>query len=571
MLTKHIILRWFIIRFKAIRLMLPEFRRYMQRTINFGTKVGFFDILFALLSVINLLIMLLTTDNRYLDFGDGNYLYISNRLAEGAVIYKDILTPHPPILFIIGSFILKINNSLMAMRVFSIILGIATAFMVYMLSFKVFNQKKVAFLAGAIYYIMPIHLTWQRGFQADPLMVFFSLLVMFLIISTGKRNAVLASLFSVFAFLTKYSFLPALLFTIIYLYIKSRRTLKYYLTPLLIILPLSFISLSIYSSGMFFWDTFAIQSMSPHIDILILEKNLQNFFSMEGTLLLGAVLGMLLLIKRGTSSKDYLIGMTLVSFIPLALILRHGTGLYILYGAEPLIAIFVAYFLSLVIDSFKPGSLFYINHLSLHWTHKFLKVVLITFFTIILLSNQVQNFYTGQFLNFNRYNNWSNAPQVRQVEMYIEKYTNREDFIISPPYFAFISQRKLLFDYSETWLWSAAYKHNDTHAIKLVEGLVTSLENRSIKIIILDFRIKLIAPIAKAIEENYQPIYDATIVENLESGYVFYIIDRLEVYVPKSQSQNIGIQQNEKDFEINNLSRFLITPTINKYYTSYNY
>jgi len=285
---------------------------------------------------------------------------------------------------------------------------------------------------------------------------------------------------------------------------------------------------------MFFWSTYVVQTMSPFEDIDILQNMMVGFFSIEGPLLLASVLGMLGFIKSGKSLTDCLIGYTLVSFIPLALTLRCGTGLYILYGAEPFIAIFVAYFLSALVTSHMQGLLSRTNrHFSSN--RRLWKGILIGFFTLTLLFNPMLDLCVGQFLNFSRYANWSNAPQARQIMAYVENYTCNEDFILSPPYFAFMTNRRLLFDYSETWLWRVAYEHGDARAIELVESLVTSLESNAVKLVILDFRTKSIGRIYRAISENYQLIYKATIIENFGSIHQVYAIDTIEVYIPKSQ------------------------------------
>src|SRR4030065_752719 len=46
----------------------------------------------------------------YLDFGDGNYLYISWRITHGVTIYQDILSPQPPLHLFLGTILLKLGN-----------------------------------------------------------------------------------------------------------------------------------------------------------------------------------------------------------------------------------------------------------------------------------------------------------------------------------------------------------------------------------------------------------------------------------------------------------------------------
>jgi hypothetical protein len=46
----------------------------------------------------------------YIDFGDGNYLYISSRIADGMVLYRDIMAPQPPCHLYLGALLIKIGR-----------------------------------------------------------------------------------------------------------------------------------------------------------------------------------------------------------------------------------------------------------------------------------------------------------------------------------------------------------------------------------------------------------------------------------------------------------------------------
>src|SRR5687768_242352 len=64
----------------------------------------------------------------HLDFGDGNYMYDSWRISQGAVLYKEILAPQPPLHLLIGSLIARaaslagLAHPLFAFRAFSVLL-----------------------------------------------------------------------------------------------------------------------------------------------------------------------------------------------------------------------------------------------------------------------------------------------------------------------------------------------------------------------------------------------------------------------------------------------------------------
>jgi len=470
--------------------------------------------------------MLLTTDRRYLDFGDGNYLYISWRFLEGVTLYRDILTPQPPVLFIIGATLLKVGDSWKVVRLFNILLGIATAFLVYKVSVDLFDNRKIALIAGATYYMLPIHLLWGRGFEADSLVTLFSLLSFMFFKAFNPKGMVLASLFTVLAIYTKYSFLPVLVFNLLYLWLRERRMFKFYSAPIAVLGIATLVSLNIYSSGLFIWDTLIFQSKAPgypfDIPIDIALSGLSFIFSGEGAFIFLSLIGLLSLANRKKSRADYFAGNLLSSFVPLGLIFRQGTGTYIFYSAEPYIAIFSAYFIYELVVVYGQRSMLAVNHLNILRSKFFLRLFLIGLSTSSLYLMPCIDLCFKQGIDFQRFRNWSNAEQVEVIVDYIENYTSKNDAILSPPYFAFLTQRKLLFDYSETWLWLVLYENGESCAMELVKAITSRLESSSVKLVILDLRMKTIEPIYKAILQNY-------ILVRRVLAY-----DMLEVYIPKS-------------------------------------
>src|SRR5947207_1964847 len=82
----------------------------------------------------------------YLDFGDGNYMYISWRLAHGAVLYRDVLAPQPPMHFLAGVSIVGVAeligaDVLFAFRAFSLALHVITLFLVIALARRVLQSS----------------------------------------------------------------------------------------------------------------------------------------------------------------------------------------------------------------------------------------------------------------------------------------------------------------------------------------------------------------------------------------------------------------------------------------------
>jgi hypothetical protein len=487
--------------------------------------VGTNELLFALISFFIFIIMLLTTDNRYMDFGDGNYLYTSWRFMQGARLYQEIMTPQPPLLFVIGSALLRVSFSWKTIRLFNILLGIATALVIYKVSTDLFHNRRVALLASSTYYLLPIHLSWGRGFQADSVATFLSLMSLVFFIAFEPREMVVSSALAVLATYTKYSVLPLLILNVVYLWLKRRRLLKFYLLPLTTLGVSSFLFLNTYSSGMFIRDTFIAQSKAPGypldfpIDIAL--NGLSYIFLSEGTFIFLSVMGLISLLGKNEERGGYLAGCLIGSFVPLALILRQGTGTYIFYGAEPYVAIFSAYFIyelmSVYVKRLKSAA----NQLRVPSRRTVLHLSLVGLTASSLYLVPCIDICFNQFINFQRYSNWSNAKHVEIVVEYIENYTSPSETILSPPYFAFLAKRRLLFDYSETWLWSILYEKGDNDAVRLVESITAELRHNRVKIVILDWRMKNTAPIYQATLQNY------VLIRRI------MVHDMLEIYVSK--------------------------------------
>ncbi|MCA9426139.1 MAG: hypothetical protein KC994_13745, partial [Candidatus Omnitrophica bacterium] len=64
--------------------------------------------LWGLIVLVYILIIRVPFNHAYLDFGDGNYQYISWRMTEGVSLYTDILSPQPPFHLWTGAALVKL-------------------------------------------------------------------------------------------------------------------------------------------------------------------------------------------------------------------------------------------------------------------------------------------------------------------------------------------------------------------------------------------------------------------------------------------------------------------------------
>jgi len=104
----------------------------------------------------------------YIDLGDGNYLYISWRLSQGLVLYRDIMAPQPPIHLSVGCFLVNISNTLglntlYTFRGYSYLLHLVTFLVLYLLGRRLFRRTDAAALAAVIYLFIPEGFWWSLG------------------------------------------------------------------------------------------------------------------------------------------------------------------------------------------------------------------------------------------------------------------------------------------------------------------------------------------------------------------------------------------------------------------------
>jgi len=504
-------------------------RCLIRRPVNIHFHIGIEEILLSLLLFVILTAMLLTTDRRYLDFGDGVYLYISSKLLEGSVLYKDILTPQPPILFAIGAAILRIGYSWKTVRLFSIFLGLAISLLIYIISVELFNNRRVALAASATYHMLPMCWQWGRSFQADSLVTFFSLLSFMFFKSFKNKRMIIASIFSFFAIYSKYSFLPAIFFNVIYLSLRRRNLLKYYLTPLIMFGGSLLVYLNIYSAGGYLENTIIHQLRAPgypfNVSVDLTLDGLSQIFSEGGAFTFLSLMGILHLHTEMKNGAGYFLGYMLSLFAPFLLILRRGTGMYIFHPAEPFIAIFSAYFIFELVAHYRKRVASITVRRNFQLSRLSFSTLMIVLSILSLYISPITNLSFNQYINYQRYYGWSNVKYVDIVTEIIENYTSRNDKILSPPYFAFLTQRGLISDYyCDSWIWLILYRNGDRDAVRAVEEVSSILEDRSIKLVIIDWRIAQIAPIYEVVRRNYIMV----------RSVVAY--DMLEIYIPKSSS-----------------------------------
>lgn len=486
-----------------------------------------FEIYIIVMSILYFVLMLWHLEGLHFEYTDGNYMYKSSMILNNKVMYKEFYYANTPILPIIGAILLKIYYSIVSIRIYTILLHIATLFLVYLISLKLFSNKQVSILATIIFFILPLNFTYSTGFYAQALAISFSLIAFYFFISWTRRKMMLSAIFMSLAIFTKLVVMPVVLVTMLYLIIRRRNLLKYYFIPLILTCGFFFFLTTMYSSNTFFDNAIIMNSRMPHHSIFHVIGVALHILHIEGIFILLSLAGLLIYLNNNKDDTGEYIGWWLLaSFAPLLFTFKWGTSIHIFRIAEPAIAIFSAYLLYKVYTtSITPTLSSFIqkvraNNREILINPKLILIFIIVFLLIaVMVSGPIINGW-GPFLYKSYSGGFDNITNAdKKLVQYIEKYTNETDMVLLDPYYAFLSQRDNVLCYDDSFGF-IRFNYGDPHTIKQIDELYGLLEKKSIKIIVIqEYRLDwLIKPIfGEPILSNYKQIYKST------NNYVVYI------------------------------------------------
>ncbi|MCX7765503.1 MAG: glycosyltransferase family 39 protein [Candidatus Sumerlaeia bacterium] len=491
------------------------------------------------------LIVSLNWNEGYIDFGDGNYLYISSRLVDGLVLYRDIMAPQPPIHLYLGYLIQKFARSvgfepLYTVRLFSLVLHLATFALIYLLARRIFNCINTATLSAIIYLFIPIGFWWSLGYQSEPTEIFFLLLGLYFFLHQQSFSLIFSALFGVLAVFTNMTAAPYVLFTGFYAVVRHRSLWIYYITALIILLICGML-LAEALTGAYFQNvifnqvgTFPKKELSQESLLNYALRKIINegkdVLVWEGGIILLAILGLLHFIRHSPHPlKEYIAWYSFFSLCSIIFVSKGGTMDYIFTLGEPYVALFAGYFIVFLWSQISPFNF------SLSTVKRFFQdsLPLLRFF--LLLSFLVVTFGIGmKFIVATLKEQTYELPErdVKKVKYYIQKYTQPGDAILSPPFYAFISKRKVVEEYSEIFIWTIKYWNERLvfktpgEGVRKVENIARAINDKKLPLIILDLaQTARIPEIRQAIEQCYQPLLEEPF-QTLNTRLQFYIPKR---------------------------------------------
>src|SRR5665213_505389 len=91
------------------------------------------------------------SSHAYLDYVDGYYLYVAQRMAHGAVLYSGVMGVQPPGIYVVGAALFRVHDQLATARVYSGLLHCATILLVAAVCLRVTGRGVDALIAAAVY------------------------------------------------------------------------------------------------------------------------------------------------------------------------------------------------------------------------------------------------------------------------------------------------------------------------------------------------------------------------------------------------------------------------------------
>ena len=467
----------------------------------------------------------------YIDFGDGNYIYISWRMAQGTMVYRDILAPQPPMHLYTGMMLVKLaallgTPMILAFRSFSLLLHMATAMLVYLsanrLARPAENDPRPASAApgawaAAIYLLLPLGFWWSMGYQSEPLEMVFIMaaFVLFLRFSPGAMAG--AGTLMALATLTNMTAAPYTLFCAGYLAVRRPRLLLAYLLPCVALLVAVSAVLE-WRTGAYLENVIMNQVGSfPREEFLPAGQTLYSYawgkivregmdvFILEGGFIVLGLLGLLQYSRRGEPEACEFA--TFFGFFAMCSILyvsKGGTVDYIFTIGEPFTAAFAGIFLWEFTRKNLSGWRRAISWRN--WT-PIAAAMATAALAVLLLGRGLSHSYDT--LKQRTYE--QDEAGAKMVADAIRKNVPEDGLVLAPPYYAVLAERKIVEDYSEILLWQLKY-HNEVfdkergRGVETTERIAQKLRDKQVDFVVLDLnQTGKIKPIADAIAAAYEP------------------------------------------------------------------
>lgn len=440
----------------------------------------------------------------YIDLGDGNYLYTSSRMADGLMIYRDFLSPQPPLHLLTGSALIRLgrfleahcgleDGPLMTVRVFSRVLHLLTMLCIWGLGRRLTGNRWGGILAATLYLLLPLNFWWSLGYQSELLEILWLYGALGCFVRFRPAPMAAAGALMGLAVLTNMTAVPYAAANLVFLCVRHGwglgnprrggwKLVGCYLLPFLLVTG-AFISYYELRTGAYFLNVVSNQVGSypkggfwGYAVGKVLSQGGKILVNEGGFILIG-LFGLMAYNRRERGlEREYLVWYALALLLSVLYVTKGGTMDYIFTLGEPVLALFGAYFLT---RFFRPGFWSRYRPASLwHDTALFPQIAFGLLLAIAAFALPAR-FYSDTL----RQRQFEQSEEgLDLVAHYIERYSKPGDTIVSDPYYAFITRRLLAEEYSELFLWTLKYSL-EREAMLLQKEEVPSPETLAAKLL----------------------------------------------------------------------------------------
>jgi 4-amino-4-deoxy-L-arabinose transferase-like glycosyltransferase len=446
----------------------------------------------------------------YVDNGDGYYLYAAHRLAQGAVLYRDVMGTQPPLVYALGAAVFKLGGALATLRLVSATLRALCTALVFLAGLRLFGDRLTAALAALTYALLPIGLEWDRSFDVNPPLTLMALLALWPLLRFTPRAARLAGVLAAVALFTKNLYAPLLVATLAYLALRRRPLLGPYLQGMMVGLAALGAALAAYAGPAGLYDAFLGQQSSPFNPAWFVVS-VSYVITSEGAVVLVAIVGAYLAWRESRSRR--LEGALALDYAPwflgggcavLLATLKEGTFGTVFQVAEPAVALLAAYGAMWAVRprarDHGPAA-----HAAAQRTagRAAVALALPAALLVALASLSLAGADRAALAQ-------GNAAEVARVVALIRAHAPPGATIVAPPYYALLTGTRIPGDAADTYILAQRVRHAAPWARRWVRRVTRDLSARRIPIVLTDVRSDKIAPLMVALWAGYRPVYGDT-------------------------------------------------------------
>ncbi|CAN5209062.1 hypothetical protein BH09SUM1_BH09SUM1_07820 [soil metagenome] len=452
----------------------------------------------------------------YWDFGDGNYLYVARRVSEGAVLYKDIMAPQPPLHTIAGVAALWCGKTflhvdLWGVRLYSLLCRLIAGALVMLIARRFFRCNTRALTAAAIYFFLPIGFWWSLSYESENLEIVFLLAALLLMIGWKPKQLIAAGICSALACHCNMTAVPYLLVNCVFLAFRKPRLLLWYLLPALGVYSGGALIANAATDGAFLSNVLFNQvGTFPKTEILNSSTPGDTFLKyayrkitaeggkvlqLEGAFIIAALAGIAMSLKESAGKlrdewlrAEFLCWSAVGLLLSICFTAKGGTVNYIFVLGEPAVALFGAHAAVALWKSVVPVGAEW-RRLSLYDSRVLLRSIALSALIGAAIYPSAVNI--GRTLNEEQTE--LSERRVMELRALIETYAEPGDTILAPPFYAFLTKTKVAAELAENYIWQIKWMDEQFHGTPAdgtakMQELAALLREGKAKVVLLDTR-----------------------------------------------------------------------------------